>query len=265
MIITSRSNARIKLAKQLQRRKGRVREQRWLVEGIRPLEEALRHRLFPETVFFTQDGSRDERVQLFFRQAAQQGAAIVEVTPLLMQEISEAKTPQGVVGIVPIPARTQNIWQQKHPFLLVIDRIQDPGNLGTICRSALATVVDGIVLLPGTVDVGHPKTIRASAGAVLGLKFLQLTDTELLEHLQRRAVRLITADIAGKQSLYDTNWHGALALLVGNEASGPAEKLVQATDELVRIPMPGPVESLNVATAAALCLFEAARQRVPSM
>lgn len=262
MLITSRTNARIKLARQLHRRKGRAREGRWLVEGVRPLEEVLRHRVQPETVFVTAEARRSERVERLLQAFAAGGADICEVSDALMREVSDAQTPQGVVGIVPAPSLQEDVFQAAEPWLLAVDRVQDPGNLGTMCRTALAAAVTGVVLLEGTVDPGNPKVIRASAGALFGLRLCVLPADAFVAAVRQHGVRLLTADLGAAQSIYEADWTGRVALLVGNEASGPDAALLRASDGLVRIPMPGPVESLNVSIATALCLFEGVRQRL---
>lgn len=261
LVITSRANPRIKLAKLLLRRRGRLREGRWLVEGVRPLEEALRHEAQIDTVFFTAQAASDERIQAVLELAANAGATVAEVPADLLNEITDAQTPQGIIGIVLAPPLDANVFSSAEPFLLVVDRVQDPGNLGTLCRTALAAAVDGVVLLPGTVDPGNPKVVRASSGALFGLNLAVLQPEHLIQTMRRVGTRLVTADLSGTTSIYDADWRGSVALLVGHEAAGPDEMLKQASDAIVKIPMPGPVESLNVATATALCLFEAVRVR----
>lgn len=261
MIITSRANARIKLAKQLHQRRGRMRHGKWLVEGVRPLEEALRHGIVPEIVFFVPGVLQKQRAEAMLARVRDLGATVAEISDLLLRDISDAQTPQGIVGIVPAPTLDDNVFGQPNRFVLILDRVQDPGNLGTISRTALAAAVDGMILLPGTVDPGNPKALRASAGALFGLKMKVLTPDELLSALRETQTRLLTADLSGRVSYYEAEWHGSVALLVGNEAAGPDERLVRAADAVIRIPMPGPVESLNVSIATALCLFEGVRQR----
>lgn len=261
MRITSRSNPRIRLARRLLRRRGREMSDRWLVEGVRPLEEALRHGTAVETLFVTDDALRQDRVAALVEAARQAGAVAYEVPAELLVEVSDAQTPQGVVGIVLAPTRSAALPADPNPWMLVVDRVQDPGNLGTLCRTALAASVTCVALLHGTVDPGNPKAIRASAGAVFGLPITQLSGEELVAQVKRQGIRLVTADLAGQRSIYDIDWTGPTALVVGNEGAGPSELLKDASDELVRIPMPGPAESLNVSVAAAVCLYEGVRQR----
>lgn len=232
-----------------------------MVEGVRPLEEALRHQVLPETVFFSPATVNHERAYALLDRLKSRGTTVAEISDELMREVTDAQTPQGVVGIVPAPQFDTDVFNRPNPWLLIVDRIQDPGNLGTLCRTALAAAVDGVVVLPGTVDPGNPKVVRASAGALFGLNLASLNPSLLIASIQQKGIRVLTADVAAAKTVYEANWTGPVALLVGNEASGPDEMLKAASDELVRIPMPGPVESLNVSVATAICLFEGARQR----
>lgn len=234
---------------------------RWLVEGVRPLEEALRHGAAVETLFVTAKAKEEDRVAALVAAAEGIGAVACEVPEELLVEVSDAQTPQGVVGIVLAPTRSIKLQAHSNPWLLVVDRVQDPGNLGTLCRTALAAGVTGMVLLPGTVDPGNPKAIRASAGAMFGLPIAQLTIGEWLAQAKQAGIRIVTADLGGHNSIYDIDWTGPIALVVGNEAAGPSKELLNASDEVARIPMPGPAESLNVSVAAAVCLYEGVRQR----
>lgn len=263
MKITSRENPRVKQARSLLQRRGRAKAGRWLVEGVRVLEEAFRHGHPPETIFYTAESGNDARVQNILQRAAQWGIACYEVPARLLAEMSDARTPQGIVAVVPTPRMSGDGFshQDAVPLVLVIDRIQDPGNLGTMLRTALAVGVTGVALVHGTVDPGHPKAIRSSAGAVFGLPIAVYQPDELIGKLRQNNMRLIALDVRGDVSLYEVPWNEPTALLVGHEAHGPSERLLKDADIIAHIPMPGGGESLNAATAVAVCLYEALRQR----
>lgn len=258
-MITSRSNARVKLARQLHQRKGRQRSGRWLVEGVRPLEEAVRHGAIPETVFVTSDSEQDPRVVTLLEVIQQRGGHVLHVAASLLPYICEAQTPQGIAAIVQAPKMAADVFGADERLLLIIDGVQDPGNMGTMCRTALAVNADGVIIVPGSVDPGNPKVVRASAGALFGLKLAVMQPQELLIALSQHRTRLVAAHVNAEASLFEIDWAGSIALLVGNEATGPSAALLAGADTRVRIPMPGPVESLNVSVAAALCLYEAMR------
>lgn len=264
MKITSRENPRVKQARSLLQRRGRVKAGRWLVEGVRVLEEVFRHAQQPETVFYTAKSLQDVRVREVLKRASEAGALCYEVPGQLLAEMSDARTPQGIVAVVQAPPMLDGGFSNgaQSPWALVIDRVQEPGNLGTILRTALAVGVTHVALLHGTVDPGHPKAIRASAGAVFGLPLAFYEPETLLHKLRSQAIHLVALDVRGRTAIHDVVWDKPTALLVGHEAHGPSERLLREAGTVAHIPMPGGGESLNAATAVAVCLYEGLRQRM---
>jgi TrmH family RNA methyltransferase len=145
--------------------------------------------------------------------------------------------------------------------VLVLAGLQDPGNLGTILRSAEAFGATGIVALPGTVNAWNPKAVRASAGSVFRVPVITAGVEECFSGLREAGVRVLTTAPTGIEAAHKTGLSGAVALLIGNEGSGVPEPLAARADERIAIPCPGPVESLNAAVAASVLLYEASRQR----
>ena len=144
---------------------------------------------------------------------------------------------------------------------MVLAGIQDPGNLGTILRSAEAFGADGVVSLPGTVSAWNPKAVRASAGSVFRVPLLAVSEEECLEELHEAGVKILATTVHAAQPAELVNMAGPVALIIGNEGNGVAEELAAKADARITIPCPGPVESLNAAVAASVLLYEAARQR----
>lgn len=227
------------------------------------LEEAFRHGHPPETIFYTAESIADSRIQDVLEYATQLGVACYEVPAKLLAEMSDARTPQGIVAVVPTPRMSDDGFSHHDatPLVLVVDRIQEPGNLGTMLRTALAVGVTGVALVHGTVDPGHPKAIRASAGAVFGLPLAVYSPDTLVGKLRMHNMHLVALDVHGDVSIYDVPWSEPTALLVGHEAHGPSERLLGEAGTIAYIPMPGGGESLNAATAVAVSLYEALRQR----
>ena len=145
--------------------------------------------------------------------------------------------------------------------MVVLAGIQDPGNLGTILRSAEAFGASGVVCLPGTVNAWNPKAVRSSAGSVFRVPVLNISEEEAVGELKRAGVRVLTTELEGAQAAHEADLAGAVALVIGNEGSGVATDLAMKVDGAVTIPCPGPVESLNAAVAASVLLYEAACQR----
>lgn len=177
------------------------------------------------------------------------------LAPALLAALSPVKTPTGLMALIDIP-------KPAHPaqpvFCVLLEQIQDPGNLGAILRSSAAAGVDTVFLSPGCADVWSPKVLRGGMGAHFMLRLEERT--HLAGWLDRFSGRVVATALAGEQSLYGTDLRGPVAFVFGNEGAGLSPDLQAAADLRVRIPMPGHMESLNVAAALAVCLFERVRQ-----
>ena len=175
----------------------------------------------------------------------------------LFAQLSELKTPNGLLALIGIPPAKVEIAHSQ--FLLQLEDIQDPGNLGSILRSAAAAGCDAVFLSQGCADAWSPKVLRSGMGGHFALSILESAD--LLKVAAEFSGKILAASLQAEKSLYDCNLRGKLAFAIGNEGAGLSPGLQQAAQELFIIPMPGKVESLNAAAAAAVCLFEAMRQR----
>lgn len=242
------SRSQRKTLRALGRRKGRREHGLFLVEGPRLLPELLDAGLEPVLVVYV-PGSLSDAEGILGR-ARDRGAACVEITPDDLEELADTETPQGILAAARIPERGPEVLEESS--LLVLDGVQDPGNLGTLLRTAEALGVGGVLSLPGTVDTWNPKAVRAAAGSAFRLPVLPLDRDEALEGLRRRGFRIWAADTAG---IPVDRWESAparLALVMGNEGRGVSGEMLAACDRRVRVPVAGRVESLNVAVAGAL-------------
>jgi len=243
------------LGKSLHRKKtGRV-----ILEGKHLLQEALHAGIELETVLYTpaflaSAGSRELVERLG-------GTCCYQLSESIFNAIAQTESPQGVGAIAGItPSAPEFFWRSQNPFILVLDRIQDPGNLGTIVRTAAAAAVDGILLLPGTVDPTNPKALRASMGGLFYLPVISAGDfPEWLDVFAGREIILVAADPRGEVPYYDLDFGGAMALVIGNESRGVSASLLKRAAARANIPLTGKIASLNAAVAAALFIFE--RQR----
>ena len=251
----------VQRARKLQRRGLRDRDRTFLVEGVTGLEEALSAGAPLETVFVEQPAS--QRVAQLAERAAQAGLPVVEVGERAMASISDAATPQGIVAIAGFVDRPAAQLLDPVPDLsVVLADVRDPGNVGTILRSAWAVAAGAVFLGAGTADVYNPKVVRATAGALFRVPVARgVAIPWLLDELGHRGVRRVAADPHSGTAYDDVDLTGRCALVFGNEAWGVPEDVVHRVDERATIPMRGRAESLNVAAAAAVFLFEVARQR----
>jgi TrmH family RNA methyltransferase len=253
-MITSTQNERVKYIRSLARRRTRQREGRFVVEGTRLLGDMVRAGIQPALVFYTASWAASTAAQqlLLSLDSAEDGCWLV--SDAVLATCSDTQTPQGVLAVVAI--------QDKQPnpgLILVLDQMRDPGNLGTILRSAEAAGAGQVLLSPGTVDLYNPKVVRGAMGAHFRLPVASLTWPAIATRLARRRVWL--ADSAGPTAYDTVDWTEPSALIVGGEAAGAGTEAVGLATDRISIPMTGDVESLNAAMAATTILFEAARQR----
>ena len=257
-MITSPHNPKVKLARALHRRRVRYAEQRFLVEGIRLLEELQRAGITPVFVLYSERVTNTPRGRALLDQLRRQTDAIYQVPDTILAGISDTVTPQGIVAVVPM---TQKAPPEEGTLLLIVDRLKDPGNLGTLLRSAEAAGADHVILAPGCVDPYNPKVVRAGMGVHFRLPLtIAPRWAEITQWLGKRPAWL--ADVAGEQTYFDIDWRPPSALIIGSEAHGASPQAQQLATGTIRIPMTGAVESLNAAIAGSVILFEAQRQRL---
>ncbi|MEW5762780.1 MAG: RNA methyltransferase [Bacillota bacterium] len=261
--ISSPQNPRAKYLRHLHRRSFREREGRFLVEGVRFVQEALRAGWPLDAVVYTERLLEDPRGAALLQEARARGIPLWETAPAVFAGVATTATPQGVLAVAAVRAFTlAEILAPPRPLLVVVDGLRDPGNLGTLIRAAHAAAAAGVFLLPGTVDLYHPRTVRATAGSLFHIPVASAGGDEVLALLRRRGVTIFAADVHGETSLYDCDLTGAAVLVLGSETAGARRALLDGADFRVRIPMPGGAESLNAAAAGAIFLFEGVRQRL---
>ena len=262
-LISSRRNPLVARLRQLHEGRGRREQQRLLLEGTHLLQEALRLRLEPELLLATP--SWCERHGSLLAQLPPT-SVLRPATPEVLEAAATTRSPDGVLAIVPIPAPRPPAGGSG--FVLALDRIQDPGNLGTLLRTALAGGVEEVWLAEGA-DPHQPKVLRASSGAALALPLRRLAAAELAADLQaarRRGLRLVAAVLPGPAwpeplPYWSYDWQAPTLLLLGNEGAGVDPGLSPQLDAVLTIPHSPAVESLNVAVASAPLLLERWRQR----
>lgn len=255
--ITSPANPHLKLARKLQRKRAREQIGLCLLEGTRLVADALSAGAGFDSVFVERQlAAQAEQIPLLTT-LQQAGVPLFVVDAALLESISETVTPQGIIALAHLPAP---VIPAAPSLVLVLDAVGDPGNAGTLLRSAVAAGVDLIIFGPGAVDAYSPKVLRAGMGAHFRTALCSCdTWAGVIEHLGEGR-RLYLAE-AQAQVRYDAaDWRSTVGLIVGSEAHGPGREARSAATP-VAIPMLGGVESLNVAVAGSVILFEAARQR----
>jgi TrmH family RNA methyltransferase len=253
-MITSNQNSKIKLIRALL---GRAKERReagaFVAEGVRLVEEAVisnwrfRIALYDETL--------SERGRLQVERLRSQGVDVEEVSASVMKSISETEAPQGILAVL---EATQLPIPQSSNFILIPDQIRDPGNLGTLLRSAAASGVQAVLIPPETTDAFAPKVLRSGMGAHFRLPIHSMSWEEIGKSVA--GLQVFVADMDG-QSCWDTDLSKPIVLIVGNEAEGASESAQKLANGKISIPMSGETESLNAGVAGSVLMFEVMRQR----
>jgi TrmH family RNA methyltransferase len=254
-VISSSANPAIAYVRSLSRRDTRAAERAFVVEGLRAVRDGLLAGERPHLVLLRQD----ERADLLLHDldVAPDDPVLRRVEPRLFDKLSVVQAPQGVLAVFPWPDIP--VPETQKPLVLVLDRLRDPGNVGTLLRSAAGAGVSAVYLTPESVDPWNPKVVRAGMGAHFRLPLLAFDEAAatLRDTLPLRAATAATAPVA-----YDAvDWTQPSALIIGGEAEGVSPQLSAWASEAVAIPLLANVESLNAAVAGSILLFEAARQR----
>lgn len=260
-MITSTANGKVKrLINLKKKRKLRDEEHVFLVEGIRMFREVPVDEL--QEVYVSESFYKKEKV-LVNAIAGQAGVHIEVLTDTVFAHASDTKTPQGVLCVVRQKSyKLEDLLKGEKRHLLVLDNLQDPGNMGTIVRTAEGAGVTGVIMSRDCVDIYNPKTIRSTMGSIFRVPFFITEDLhETIRQLQNAQVSVYAAHLEGSVC-YDTpDYTKGTAFLIGNEGNGLTKETAALADSYIRIPMGGQLESLNAAMAAGILMYEANRQR----
>ena len=260
-MITSTANQQVKLLVQLNNKR-KLRDERgvFIVEGPKMFREAPKDRI--EKVYFSESFHEKHKEALAKRiQAEKLDYEILD--DHVFKAASDTQTPQGVLCIVrQQESSLAELLKAEKPLLLILENLQDPGNLGTILRTAEGAGVTGVILSKGCVDLYNPKTIRSTMGSVYRVPTLYTENLcETVEALRQHGIRSYAAHLKGVNFYDQENYQSGTAFLIGNEGNGLTDELTEQADILIRIPMEGQLESLNAGVASAILMYEAYRQR----
>ncbi|MEZ4767637.1 MAG: RNA methyltransferase [Caldilineales bacterium] len=255
-VITSRQNRRIVEARKLAERKHRQRSGRFLVEGVKLLEMALNAGASPVEAFLCRKQAGPIATRLA-QQLQDAGATLVEVTPDVMDALAEREAAEGIVATFHVfERRLDEVKLAGESLVLVVDRWQDPGNLGTLIRTADAVAAAAVALVEPCVDPFDPKTVRGSMGSLFHVPLVRSADGQwLLQTLKTRGLRVVAADARRGADWGEGLWQGGVALIVGNEARGLSPDLEPLVDAWARLPIAGRAESLNAAVAGGVLMY----------
>lgn len=257
-MISSTTNKKVKnLVQLVQKAKSRREQDVFVTEGIKMFLEVPAENLqevYVSQSFYESGKAKEKLIQ----------CKVEVLSDEVFEKVSDTQTPQGILCVVkqfhyPLEVLLKN----PKPLLLVLEDIQDPGNLGTIMRTAEGAGVDGVIMTKGTVDIYNPKTIRATMGSIYRVPFFYTEDLhQTMEKLQEHKITIYAAHLKGTDSYHTLDYKTGTAFLIGNEGNGLKEETARKADVFMKIPMAGKVESLNAAVASVILMYEAARQRM---
>lgn len=256
-MITSTGNARVKNVIQLQTRaRARKDSRQFVAEGFRMVSEAPADRIvsiYASETFARCNSGYMSTIQVPYEM----------VSDNVFAQMSDTRTPQGILAVIKMAEYgIGDIIAHDKGLYVIVENLQDPGNLGTIIRMSEAAGVDGIIMSPNTVDIYNPKTIRSTMGSLYRVPFVYADDfAGTLEQMKSKGVELYAAHLEGSVEYTDPDYTKASAFVIGNEGNGLTDAVTNICSNRIRIPMAGKVESLNAAIAASVLTFEAARQR----
>ena len=263
-VIRSRQNPRVQALSRLHERKEREATGRFLIEGTRELERAMKAGVKPEAVYFCPAlYKRPEGAAQVIAEAVKRGAELIELGEEAFDKIGYREGADGLVGVAKTwkPALTALAAPKRAPLYLVVEGVEKPGNLGALLRTADAAGCDAVLVCDPVTDLFNPNVIRSSQGAVFSMPVAVADSETTAGWLRDRGVAVLATTPAGKDMHWAPDYQKPSALLLGSEKDGLSDFWLKNADRLIGIPQLGQADSLNVGMAAAICLFEAVRQR----
>ena len=258
--ITSKDNALIKHIIKLKEKKYRNEYNEYLIEGIKLVKEAIDENINIKNIIISEEAVKSELFEKKLKEKLQNREYII-VQNNIFKLISDVEKPQGAIAIIKKREKDEKIDFSKD-VILALDDIQDPGNLGTIIRTADSCNVTQILLSKGTVDCYNSKVIRSTMGAIFRVKVIECENLEkTLKEIKENNFKIIVTDLNSKKNIYNINYEKSV-IVIGNEANGISNNIIDLADEKVIIPMIGKTESLNASVATGVILYEYARQKM---
>jgi len=261
-VISSLQNARIKNLVKLRNRRPRDRQKVFIAEGYRAISRALEKGSVPEEVYFSPDWFLGENEPTLLAEAKEKGATLFELTKIAFEKVAYRDRPEGILAVF-------NHWSHyldelklsNPPFLLIAESIEKPGNLGTILRSADAAGVDAVICCDPVTDLFNPNVVRSSTGVLFSMPTVMTSSLETIKWLTKNGIQAVATTPHTQTYHTEVDMTGPIAIVMGSEQFGLSETWLNACQKQARIPMAGQADSLNVAMATLVTLFEAVRQR----
>lgn len=238
--ISSKDNERVKYTKSLLKSKNRQKESKYIIEGYRILTLAIECNADLDYVFINETFEEKEEHKNFLKILKNKNIKVFKTTNKIFKELIDTENTQGILGVVKFKERKiEHNIKCEDKFVLILDRIQDPGNMGTIIRTADAAGVDAIIALKGCVDIYNPKVIRSTMGSIFDMNIINCTQEECLKELREKDFKIVSSYLNTNNYYHETKYYERTALVIGNEANGVNDDLIKESDILVKIPKIG--------------------------
>ncbi len=249
--------AKLKDIIKLKQKKYREKENKFILEGIRNIEEALISKINIYSFFYTAQLLKNKRGLRLYKNIQKEQIKSIRITIDELNKISDTSTPQGVLGVCEkIEYDFREFIKKNIRSLVILDSIQDPGNLGTIIRTADAAGADGVIVSKGTVDVYNPKVLNATMGSLGHLPVIEVEDlVDSIKKLKEKRIKILACDLRGKKNYNEVNYKGPIGIIFGNEGAGIRREIINLADEVMKIPIRGKAESLNVGVSCGIVLY----------
>lgn len=266
--LTSSKNPVVKEIRSLRNKSDRQEKGLYFIEGIRFVGEAVNEHAtsgsMPDIRYLvvSESFASDAGSESFIEPCINRGIKVYCMTDSLFESVSDTKNPQGILAVLGMKKDLLKDAALKDGILVILDGIRDPGNMGTIIRTADAAGCAGVIVTDGCVDLFNPKVLRSTMGSIFHLPVLHCGSTkEAVDICSQKGYLVCASHTEGSVSIYDADLSGNIAFVIGSEAEGVSSEALDNADMLIRIPMPGRAESLNAAVAASIIIYESARQR----
>ena len=259
--ISSKENEFVKHIKKLKDKKYREQNNEYIIEGVKLVQEAVQEGAKIKQIVICEECEQTGLIskELMYEIAKYE---CIYVTQKIFNNITDVKNPQGVLAVIERPDKENNEIDYTEDVIVVLDDIQDPGNLGTILRTVDSIGLRQIVVSKGTADAYNPKVVRSTMGAIFRINIIEVEDLEkALKEMKRHKYKTVVTTPNTQQTIYEIDYNKKV-IIIGNEANGVKEEIIEKADEKVKIPMMGKTESLNASVATAVVLYEYIRQKL---
>lgn len=257
VIIESSSNKIIKEIKSLGIKKNRWQKKQFIMEGIKGIEQALNSDYKIRNIIYTTTLDKNKRGVKLLNRSIKENIKTVLVTDKVFRELSKIENPQWIIAVVDFNLKTIEDIPEKENTLVYFDNIQDPGNMGTMIRTSEAIGGTGIIFTGGSVDIYSHKVVQASMGAILDIPIYYLENIEKgIEFLKNKGIKILTTTLNTENYVFTNKITENICIVMGNEGNGVSEEIINNSDELIKIPIVGKAESLNVGIALGIILYE---------